>query len=195
MSKPRILLVDDEPDIGIIVRLLCRDMGVEVSRCDTVAAALPRLGDAYALVLLDVNLTGESGVRLLEQKPPGERPPVALFCQQELTGDLAAGWRAGADFVVAKGLVTSPERWRDRLSAILAGRERGPSVFCRRGDVPALLRRLFGPELAEAVWGRVAPDETGDRERRGAELVEQAWRLFGPEASVAWAAELSGRRT
>jgi hypothetical protein len=35
--------------------------------------------------------------------------------------DVAAGWDAGADFVVAKDLVTSPADWRGRLREVLAG--------------------------------------------------------------------------
>jgi CheY-like chemotaxis protein len=74
-------------------------------------------------VLLDVNLPGTSGVELcrrVRQAPGLAALPVALFTHGGVPQDVAAGWEAGADFLVSKDLVCRPADWRGRLAEILA---------------------------------------------------------------------------
>jgi hypothetical protein len=47
-------------------------------------------------------------------------PRVARFCQPAQVADIAAGWRAGADYLVSKELVARPDDWQKRLGEILA---------------------------------------------------------------------------
>jgi CheY-like chemotaxis protein len=124
MDKPLLLLVDDSPDMAVVVRLLSKRAGVEVEHCSSVAdgwAALQRR--TPDLLLLDMILTGETGVdlcRRLRATPQVAAMRVALFTISGLHENLRAGLEAGADVVFAKDLVVQPDDWRRRLAEILA---------------------------------------------------------------------------
>src|SRR5262249_2960549 len=87
MSRPCVLLVDDDAETALVVRLLCRRGGEDLVHAPNVATALCRLAEQRpALVLLDVNLAGRSGLELLSAlRGVADRPPVALFCQSGLS--------------------------------------------------------------------------------------------------------------
>src|SRR5262249_2890764 len=112
-SRPCVLLVDDDAETAFVVGLLCRRGGQDFTRAADVPTALSWLaGNRWALILLDINLAGASGLDLLAALPDrATRPPVALFCQSGLWTDLAAGWNAGADFWMPKDLIGRPADW------------------------------------------------------------------------------------
>lgn len=114
----RLLLVDDDPSLAAIVRILARRSGHEVAWASDAEAASAELSRQLPdLVLLDVNLPGTSGPEWLRSL--GERPPVALFVQSGLIDDIARGMAAGAEFHFAKELVTDPAGWTRRLAELL----------------------------------------------------------------------------
>jgi CheY-like chemotaxis protein len=126
---PRLLLVEDDPHLGVIVNLLGRRGGMEVVQRTDVEMAWEWLsassGPGPNLVLLDVNLPRVSGVELCRRMKASEELraiPIALFIGLSMVGDVAAGWQAGADLLVCKDLVTRPEDWQHRLVEILSGR-------------------------------------------------------------------------
>jgi DNA-binding response OmpR family regulator len=130
-----LLLVDDDPDLGLIVTALARQGGHTVACCPDVPTAWKALQRTVPdLLLLDVNLPGISGVELCRRvRVSGglARLPVALFTHWGLPGDVAAGLEAGADFVLAKDLIVRPPDWQRRLEEILArahGQPPGPSL-------------------------------------------------------------------
>src|SRR5581483_7134417 len=106
MDHWSILLVDDDADLGLVVRTLGRRAGWNVEHRPDAAAAWEALRQAVPdLLLLDVNLPGESGpdfCRRLLAEPRLNGLAVALFAQLALSADVAAGLEAGADFFVAK---------------------------------------------------------------------------------------------
>jgi DNA-binding response OmpR family regulator len=127
MPPPLLLLVDDAPEIGLIVRRLGQLAGHEVVSLADAESAWQWLTGPGAprpqLLLLDINLPGASGVELcrrLRAAPALAGLPVAVFAHWERGGDIAAGLEAGADFVLSKDLLCDPEAWRARLEEILA---------------------------------------------------------------------------
>jgi CheY-like chemotaxis protein len=136
MSLPLLLVVDDAPEIGLIVQRLGRRAGQEVvCRPDGASGweyllhtAPDRRPD---LVLLDLNLPELPGVelcrRLRAMSTEGRQAgaglcdvPLALFTNWEQSSEIAVGLEAGARFVVCKDLLTRPEAWQARLAEILA---------------------------------------------------------------------------
>jgi CheY-like chemotaxis protein len=119
-----LLLVDDEPAAAMIVARLAQRLGVATTCAGDGSSAWAHLSQERPdLVLLDVHLPGSNGIELLRRirtsiDPP--RLPVALFCQPAQVDDVAAGWRAGADYLLAKDLLGRPEAWMERLKEILA---------------------------------------------------------------------------
>ncbi|MDA8430361.1 MAG: response regulator [Geobacteraceae bacterium] len=64
----RILIVDDEPDIAIILKLHLEDAGYTTAWADNGEAALQMLtGEEYSLVLTDIRMPGMSGVEVLNR--------------------------------------------------------------------------------------------------------------------------------
>jgi CheY-like chemotaxis protein len=123
MSDTLVLLVDDAPEMGLIVGRLGGRCGCIVEHRPDAASALAFLqGQRPDLVLLDVNLPGMSGpelCRCLRADPRTVTLPVALFTHPGLDDDIAAGLEAGADFFFSKDLVVSPDAWSERLAEVL----------------------------------------------------------------------------
>jgi CheY-like chemotaxis protein len=121
--RPRLLLVEDSPDLGALVRLLGKKAGCEVAWCSDVASAWEQIQQAIPdLVLLDRNLPGENGlvlVRRIRQSRALNLVPVALFCHESVPGDQADALEAGVDFFFFKDLVSRPAEWQRRLFEIL----------------------------------------------------------------------------
>ena len=195
MSSPYLLLVDDDPEISAIVGVLARKAGQSLLRCRDVASAWEALRQAEPdLILLDVNLPGESGLTLLARLRAADgylaELRVALFCQSGLGRDVAAGWASGADYLVPKDLVCDPAGWSRRVGEIL-GHAGGQARF----DSLGLLREVREPiDWVEAV--RRAAD-IPDLRRLGAEVVDQLLRralahAFGRFASDWWKAVSGG---
>jgi CheY-like chemotaxis protein len=139
---PLLLLVEDSPEVALIVRRLARYAGQElVCRTDVASAwdyllaecgvrsAECRSGNPQCrgpdLVLLDWNLPGASGLELCRHvrgEPATRGLTVALFTSGAMTEDITAALEAGVDCVVAKDLLAQPEAWQQRLGELLAGR-------------------------------------------------------------------------
>jgi CheY-like chemotaxis protein len=122
-TKPVILLVDDTPELGVIVKVLGRRAGHEVVVCSDVrqgwAFLQERLPD---LVLVDLNLPGPSGLKLcklIRETASLSALPTALFTHWHQPQDVVAALEAHVDFVVDKELTSQPEAWQSRLSEIL----------------------------------------------------------------------------
>jgi CheY-like chemotaxis protein len=124
--NPLVLLVDDSPDMGVIVRMLGQRGGLDVAHRTSVGAAWSFLRERVPdLVLLDMRLAGESGAdlcRLIRASEGLAGLRVALFTNWVLHEDICAGLDAGADFVCAKDLVGQEARWHRRLAEILGWR-------------------------------------------------------------------------
>ncbi len=134
MTPPLLLLVDDAPEIAVMVRWLAKRAGHGLAACGDVSSAWQHLqtGPRPNLVLLDVNLPGPSGLELcrrLRAAPSLAGLPVALFTQPDRPDDVVAGLDAGADCVVWKDLLTRPPEWQARVGEVLEqGRGRPAAV-------------------------------------------------------------------
>jgi CheY-like chemotaxis protein len=122
-DRPHLLLIDDAPEMGLIVGRYCRLAGWELTTCGDGAAAQAWLETGRPeLILLDLRLPAVGGVevcRRIRARPDGSALWVALFTQWGTTADIPAGLDAGADFVVAKDLAARPDAWTSRVREIL----------------------------------------------------------------------------
>jgi CheY-like chemotaxis protein len=184
-SSPRLWLVDDDPEMAFIVKLLCRRGGQSLTHYDAVAPAWEALqagGPAPDLLLLDLNLPVQSGLELLRRRGGGG-PPVALFCQPGLYRDIAAGWAEGGDYLLAKDLVADPSAWSQRLSEILSHADGS-------GAGAGLEWMLEEPVFSQLSWGRTLSQELEHPTLRplGGAVLSQVVRralstAFGPDAA------------
>jgi CheY-like chemotaxis protein len=164
MAPPLLLLVDDAPEIGYLVRRLTRQAGQELVVCCDVPEALVALETARPdLIVLDLNLPGPNGLELcrqLRRTPSWETIPIALFGLPERSEDIAAGLDAGIDFVLSKDLLARPEAWRQRINEILvaaAGPADGEVVRYQSGFMPTHRSYHGITALNDALWHAVVP--------------------------------------
>ncbi|HXG09045.1 MAG TPA: response regulator [Gemmataceae bacterium] len=150
-SRPLLLVVDDAPDMVLIVQRLGKWSGHDViSRpnvpsaweylCACVRGGNPPRPD---LVVVDLHLPGPSGLELcrrLRSTPALAGLPVALFGSWDRPDDIAAALQVGVDFVLPKDLLNQPEAWRERVVEILhwADSRSDPiSLSCLQGLSPS----------------------------------------------------------
>jgi CheY-like chemotaxis protein len=139
-----LLLVEDAQDIVLIVQRLSRRAGQEVVAYGNVAEAWTGLQHRWPdLILLDLNLPGERGeilCRRVRASASFAPLPVALFAHLDRPTDIVSGLEAGADYLVSKDLLCSPEAWSARLKELMPP-DRGHPGFAslQWGESPTLL--------------------------------------------------------
>ncbi|MDP1864076.1 MAG: sigma-54 dependent transcriptional regulator [Thiobacillus sp.] len=97
-TSPRILLVDDEPDLLDLMELTLVKMGLETDRALSVAEAQERLSKVhYDLCLTDMRLTDGEGLDVIASASALPRPvPVAVITAFGNAGNAVAALKAGA---------------------------------------------------------------------------------------------------
>lgn len=153
----RILVVEDDPDIALSMRLTLEregDFGVEVANdgAEGLRLALDRPPD---LVLLDVNLPGMDGFevcRHLRKDPATAGTPVIMLTARIGESDRVLGLDLGADDYITKPF--SPKEALARVRAVLRRSDRtasGSEVLADgalRIDVPGRRAEVAGRDLA-----------------------------------------------
>jgi two-component system phosphate regulon response regulator PhoB len=106
MSKPAILVVDDEEDIRELVELNLRREGYSVLTCETGEQALEQAArDMPDLIVLDLMLPGIDGLEVckrLKAQTKTRRIAVVMLTAKGEEADIVAGLELGADDYVTK---------------------------------------------------------------------------------------------
>ena len=107
----RVLVVDDEPDIVFMIKVILRSEGYEVAQASGVEEARAQLSDADPdLVLLDLRLSDGEGwevLRDLREAGRLERIPVVMLSAHASPGTIQRALNEGARGYVTKPFVTS----------------------------------------------------------------------------------------
>lgn len=116
----RVLIVDDEPEIGRLLGLILRGAGFEVAAVEGGRAALAHLAaSATDLVLLDVimpELDGFETLRRIRETPATANLPVLM-----LTASAGAADRARAESLGANDFIAKPFDPADVVERVRAG--------------------------------------------------------------------------
>ena len=123
MTTRRILVVDDQPDLRLLIRLSLRSLG-EVAQASSAEATLAQLAQSVPdLLILDVWLgEGISGLELcrkLKDLPATAGMKIMLLSACGQQSDVAAGLAAGADHYMVKPF--SPEALVEAATGLLDG--------------------------------------------------------------------------
>lgn len=102
--KLKALIIEDEPDIGALVSLHLRDLGLDVRHCCNGVSGLHHaMHDQWALIVLDLSLPELDGMticrRLRQQRIYS---PLLMLTARGDERERAAGLDAGADDYLAK---------------------------------------------------------------------------------------------
>ena len=134
--SPRILLVDDEPDLLDLMELTLVKMGLETDRAINVAEAQDRLSKVhYDLCLTDMRLTDGEGLDVIACASALPHPvPVAVITAYGNAGNAVAALKAGAFDYLSKPIAL------DQLRALIKSALKIPEIA--QADDPT--RKLIG---------------------------------------------------
>ncbi|HSW22313.1 MAG TPA: response regulator, partial [Burkholderiaceae bacterium] len=126
MSKPLILIVEDEPGIADTLQYALRTEGFEPAWCASAEAALAATEQRTpALVILDVGLPDMSGFELFKRLRERIDVPVVFLTARGDEIDRVVGLELGADDYVAKPF--SPRELVARVRSVLRRAARPPA--------------------------------------------------------------------
>ncbi len=132
MSQGRLLVVDDDPQIRRVMRVMLVAQGYEVSDARTGEEGLAKLREEKSdLVLLDVNLPGLGGLAACREMRGFSDAAILMLTVRNAEKDKVAALDAGADDFITKPF-SAPEllaRIRAALRRLPASPEGGPQVF------------------------------------------------------------------
>ena len=115
----RILLVEDDPEIGAAIASALDDAGMAADWVTDGSAALASVaGGAFELVLLDIGLPGQDGLSVLKHIRQGRNnTPVILITARDAVEDRINGLDLGADDYLVKPFKVSELMARVRAVA------------------------------------------------------------------------------
>jgi len=121
----RILVVEDDFSVGLLLELALRDEGFEVDRARDGPEALTKARAGQPdLVLLDYMLPTKSGVDVATELRATERPmPIIMLTARDAPEDRKAGLAAGVTEFMAKPFRI--DDLLDRIHALVPGRVDG----------------------------------------------------------------------
>ena len=96
-EQARILVVDDDPDIRQLLRVLLRDYRVEEAESGVEAVQRLRADAAYDLIILDIMMPGMDGVDTCQILRRFSASPVLFLTAKTQLGDKAAAYASGGD--------------------------------------------------------------------------------------------------
>ena len=118
-QPPHLVVVDDQSDVGMIIRKLGQRDGIAIAWFPTAEDAWAHLQRHGAdLLLFDVELPGISGVELcrrIRALPHHQGTPVAMFTPDHDAKKRAELRDAGADFFLTKDLLAEPTVWQQKI--------------------------------------------------------------------------------
>jgi two-component system phosphate regulon response regulator PhoB len=185
MKKPRILIVEDEPDIAELVAVNLRHNGfAPVWAEDGVGAQLEIDAVLPDAILLDWMLPGQSGLALARRwrsDPRTKAIPILMITARGDEPDKVAGLDSGADDYITKPFST--QELLARIRAVL--RRRAPEQTAERVSVGPL---TLDPAAHRVTWDqqplRLGPTEFKllnylmrhpERVHSRAQLLDKVW--------------------
>jgi len=118
-SGKRLMIVDDEADMRLLLAEYFRRLGFEVEERDSGTAALePAIMGKFDCFIFDVSMPGMSGFELLKKiRERGVQTAALFLTAHDALHDKVAGFEAGADDYLAKPF--SPRELEYRVEALL----------------------------------------------------------------------------
>ena len=142
----RILVIEDDPGIRLVLRTVLEEEGYDVTEAasgeDGLAACAAQLPD---LALVDLRLPGIHGLDVVRSLRGLAQIPIMIVTAQADSHDVVAGLEAGADDYVVKPFVTKEVTARVRALMRRAGPSPRPDGSMLVGDLE------IRPETAEVL--------------------------------------------
>jgi two-component system catabolic regulation response regulator CreB len=153
MTKPKVLIVEDEPAIRDNIQFVLQSEGLSTLQLATGLPALQALAEGGVdLVVLDVGLPDVNGFDLLKLIRERHQTPVIMLTARNAELDRVLGLEIGADDYVVKPF--SPRELSARVKAVLRRARTDPG-----GPAPVAMRALAVNQGKRQVtfFGEVLP--------------------------------------
>jgi len=101
--KARVLIVEDEQEIGELISLYLKKDGISNELVESAEAGLEKLeAESFDLLILDINLPGMDGFEALGKIRQFSKAPIIIVSARESDEDKILGLGLGADDFVTK---------------------------------------------------------------------------------------------
>lgn len=100
----RILVVEDQTDIGALLKLNLESMNFDVTHCETGSEGFLLAGsESFDAMILDIMLPGMSGLDICQQlREQGNHTPILMLTAKKSEADRVVGLEVGADDYLTK---------------------------------------------------------------------------------------------
>ncbi len=178
---PRILIVEDEPDIAMVLQGDLKVEGYETEIAGDGETAIRRAKEGWDLILLDVMLPGKDGFEVCREiRRARIQSRIILLTAKSQEAEKIMGLELGADDYVTKPF--SPRELRARIRAVLRrGGEPVQRVYrfndCEVDFDRGQLRRSGAPVETTALEFKLLSVFIRRREKvlSREQLIEEAW--------------------
>ncbi len=127
-QKNRILIVDDEPNVRLVLRTALGSVGYEVGEAEDGAKALEQLTSgqtSFDLILLDLQMPKMDGMELLSRlRDAGSAIPVVILTAHGSIPEAVAAMKLGAIDFLTKPM--TPEALRRAVAEVIARHTAAP---------------------------------------------------------------------
>lgn len=131
MAIPRILVVDDDPDVRqMMTQFLRKNGAIALPAATEVEVRIALSEGRVDLILLDVMLGDENGVQICRRLRSEQDVPIIMVSALSADHQRMEGYEVGADDYIAKPF--NPDLLLARVKAVLARARRSSSLVHRR---------------------------------------------------------------
>src|SRR5213080_5023904 len=173
-GQPKVLVIDDEPDLLELLELTLSRMGLDTTRAQSVAEAI-RLLDAQAfdLCLTDMRLPDGEGLRVVEHiTEKGLDVPVAVITAFGSAENAVAALKAGAFDYLAKPVALEQLRALVKQALKVPEKPAAPSSYQLLGESQAIMQvRSMIERLAKSQAPVFITGESGSGKELAARMI------------------------
>ena len=186
-GQPKVLVVDDEPDLLELLELTLSRMGLDTSCAQTVGEAIRLLDkDQFDLCLTDMRLPDGEGLRVVEHiNQKGLDVPVAVITAFGSAENAVAALKAGAFDYLAKPVALEQLRALVTQALKVPEKAQPASAYNLLGESPAM-EQVRG--LIERLAKSQAPVFINGDSGSGKELAARTIHLHGPRGELPFVA-------
>lgn len=182
-GQPKVLIVDDEPDLLELLEMTLSRMGLDTSRAESVADAQRQLdAQAFDLCLTDWNLPDGEGLRVVEYiTQKALDVPVAVITAFGSAQNAVAALKAGAFDYLAKPVALEQLRALVKQALKVPEKPQPATSYQLLGESPAM-QQVRG--LIDRLAKSQAPVFINGESGSGKELAARMIHLKGPRAEL-----------
>ncbi|MET0346720.1 MAG: sigma-54 dependent transcriptional regulator [Casimicrobiaceae bacterium] len=184
-GQPKVLVVDDEPDLLELLELTLSRMGLDTSRAESVSDALRLLDkEQFDLCLTDMRLPDGEGLRVVEYITQRALDvPVAVITAFGSAENAVAALKAGAFDYLSKPVALEQLRALVKQALKVPEKPQPAASYQLLGDSPAMAQVR---DMIERLARSQAPVFINGESGSGKELAARMIHLKGPRAEQAF---------